>query len=76
MVFDDKQFYNKEETASILRVNGNAISRLIKQGKLKLLEETKRAKKITLESILSYQKELEERRNIIPAKWLQNTHSD
>lgn len=76
MVFDDKQFYNKEETASILRVNGNAISRLIRQGKLKLLEETKRAKKITLESILSYQKELEERRNIIPAKWLQNTHSD
>lgn len=71
----EKEYYSRHEASNILQISGNNVLLLIKNGTLKLYDDSKNPKRITADSIFSYKVELDERRNLSSAKWL-NSHGD
>jgi hypothetical protein len=66
----EKIGYYKKEAQSILNLPDKSINRLIKNGKLKTQFISKKKCLVTLESVLEYKKELDERRNMSKRVWV------
>ena len=58
------------EASSILNISPKNINGLIKKGILKKSNPLQKNSQLDSDSVYQYQKELEERRNITPAKWI------
>ena len=71
MLIEDKKLgYSKKEAQSILKIPSKSINRLLKEGKLLYTLEKKKKSLISLDSVIEYKKELDERKSIRRPVWI------
>lgn len=71
MLTENKKLgYNKKEVQSMLNIPSKSINRLLKEGKLTYTLERKRNSLISVDSIIEYKKELDERKSMGKPVWI------